>query len=114
VVQFKHIDGEGLELPALKAPSNFSASHQAWLKCHQGEDGPVQALQKAVTSAWNGWCLCNKAYRPGWSSGAAACWLGRSPEAARELDGSKTFLESLAGPITRRKLKNFRYDLGNN
>jgi hypothetical protein len=113
LAQFKHIERpKDWNLPALKALFELLGVTPGMAQMvTQGQDGPVQELQKALIKAVNRLVLVQQSLQTG------LFFWGRSLLAEDEvkklrakLDETKTFLESLQAYTTTGKLKNFRYD----
>jgi hypothetical protein len=113
LAQFKHIERpKDWNLPALKALFKLLGLAPGMAQLvNQGNDEPVQELQKAVTAAVEKLVLVQQSMQTG------LFFWGRSLLAEDEikklrakLDETKTFLESLQAYTTTGKLKNFRYD----
>jgi hypothetical protein len=113
LAQFKHIERpKDWNLPALKALFELLGLTPGMAQLvTQGKDEPVQELQKAVTNRRGaaGARAAEHADRVV-LLGPQPAGRGRSQEAPRKLDETKTFLESLQAYTTTGKLKNFRYD----
>lgn len=114
LTQFKQLERpKDWNLPALKALFELLGLIPGTAQLvTQGNDRPVQQLQKAITEAVERLVLTQQDLQTG------LFFWGRSllPEdeivkLRAKLDGSKTFLESLQAYTTPGKLKNLRYDV---
>ncbi|MEW5978255.1 MAG: DUF6079 family protein [Acidobacteriota bacterium] len=113
LAQFKHIERpKGWNLPALKALFELLGLTPGMAQLvTQGNDEPVQELQKVVTSTVERVVLVQQSLQTGlffW--GRSLLTEDETKEVQTRLDGIKTFLESLQAYTTPGKLKNFRYD----
>jgi hypothetical protein len=113
LVQFKHIERpKDWNIQALKALFELLGLTPGMAQLiTQGSDEPVKALQTAISRTVEQLVLVQKSLQNG------LYFWGRSLLAEDEvqklqanLDGTKTFLESLQAYTTTGKLKNFRYD----
>ena len=113
LIRFKHVERpKEWNLPALKALFELLGLTPGMANLvTQGEDGPVQELQKAASRVVERLVLANQALRSG-----VAFW-GRSlldEQRTRSLNSglerTKSFLESLQPYTSPGRLKNFRHD----
>ena len=113
LAQFKHIERpKDWNLPALKALFELLgiAPGMAQLVT-QGNEEPVQQMQKAITDAVERLVLMQQSLQNGlffWGRSLLA--EDEAQKLRSRLDSAKTFLESLQAYTSPGKLKNFRYD----
>ena len=113
LVQFKHIERpKDWNLPALKALFELLGLTPGMAQLvTQGADGPVQELQKAITTVVERTVLAQQKLQAGlffW--GRSLLTEDEVLKLRSKLDETKTFFESLQPYNTTGKLKNFRYD----
>jgi len=113
LAQFKHIERpKEWNLPALKALFELLGLTPGMAQLvTQGQDAPIQELQKAVNSTVNRLVLVQQSLQNGllfWGRSLIA--EDEAQKLRTKVDGTKTFLESLQAYTTPGKLKNFRYD----
>jgi predicted ATPase len=114
LTQFKHVERpKDWNLPALKALFELLGLTPGMAQLvTQGNDGPVQQLQKAITEAVERLVLTQQNLQTGlffWGRGLLP--EDEIVKLRAKLDGTKTFLESLQAYTTPGKLKNLRYDV---
>lgn len=113
LVQFKHIERpKDWNLPALKALFELLGLTPGLAQLvTQGKEEPIQELQKAVTGAVGRLVLMQQSLQIGlffW--GRSLLTEDEAQKLRSQLDGTKTFLESLQAYTSPGRLKNFRYD----
>ncbi len=113
LVQFKHIERpKDWNLPALKALFELLRLTPGMAQLvTQGNDAPVQELQKAVTGAVERLVLVQESLQTGlffWGRGLLD--EDEIKKLRAKMDETKIFLESLQAYTTTGKFKNFRYD----
>jgi len=113
LAQFKHIERpKDWNLPALKALFELLGLTPGMAQLvTQGNDDPVQQLQKAINTTVERLVLVQQSLQTGlffWSRSLLAEEEVKKLRA--KLDGTKAFLESLQAYTSTGKLKNFRYD----
>ncbi len=113
LVRFKHVERpRDWNLPALKALFDLlGLSPGMATLVTQGEQGPVQELQKAVGRTVERLLAAQRAARSGipfWGRGLIEEQAGKSLGAT--LDRTRAFLESLQAYTSPGRLKNFRHD----
>jgi hypothetical protein len=113
LAQFKHIEQpKDWNLPALKALFELLGLPPGMAQLvTQGNDEPVQGLQKAVTTTVERLVLVQQSLQTGlffWGRNLLSEDEVKNLRA--KLDTTKNFLESLQAYTTTGKLKNFRYD----
>jgi len=112
LTQFKHIEQpKEWNLPALKALFELFALPSGMAQMvTQGQDEPVQSLQKAVANAVERLLLAQQSIQAGLFFWGRSLLTEDEVKALRaRLDETKTFLESLQVYTTPGKFKNLRY-----
>jgi len=115
LVQFKHIERpKDWNIPALKALFELLGLTPGMAQLiTQGNEGPVQQLQKAIMGAVEQLVLTQQNIQNGLFFWGRSLLTEEEAQKTRiVLDGTKTFLESLQAFNSPGKLKNFRYDSG--
>jgi hypothetical protein len=113
LTQFKHVERpKDWNLPALKALFELLGLTPGMAQLvTQGNDGPVQQLQKAITEAVERLVLTQQNLQTGLFFWGRSLLPGDEVLKLRaKLDGAKVFLESLQAYTSPGKLKNLRYD----
>jgi hypothetical protein len=114
LAQFKHIERpKDWNLPALKVLFELLGLTPGMAQLvTQGNDEPVQQLQKAISDAVERLVLVQQSLQTGllfWGRSLIA--EDKAQKVKIKLDGAKIFLESLQAYTSPGKLKNFRYDV---
>lgn len=112
LANFKHIERpKEWNLPALKATFELLGLPPGMAQLvTQGQEEPVQALQKAVTQRVENLVLAQQALSTGFHFWGRSLLDESATRALRvKLDGAKGFLESLQAYSSPGKLKNFRF-----
>lgn len=114
LMEFKHIEQpKDWNLPALKELFELLGLTPGMAQLvTQGKDEPVQELQKAVNEVIERFVISQQILQSGinfW--GRNLLDENETEKMNSNLDGTKTFLESLQAYTTPGKMKNFRYDI---
>ena len=114
LIQFKHIEQpKDWNLPALKELFELVGLTPGMAQLiTQGKDEPVQELQKALTGVLERFIHAQQVIQTGLTFwGRNMLDENESGKLRSNLDGTKTFLESLQAFTSPGKMKNFRHDI---